>query len=140
MVGAITAGGLYFAVVFAVAFCLGVIRSLWIEPRLGAVSAVLAEAPVLLVLSWVACRRLVAHLQVPARIAQRAAMGAVALAVLLVAEAGVSVLLAGRTLEQHLALYREAAPRLGLAAQVLFALFPLIQMIGGSAANGRRAP
>lgn len=122
---ALLAGAIYFAAVFAAGFALGVLRTLVLEPWLGAVSAVLAELPVILAIAWVACARVLRRF--PLSGAGPVVMGTAAFALLMLAEAGISVLLAGRSLPQHLALYREAPHLLGLAGQVLFAAFPWIQ-------------
>lgn len=50
------AGAVYFAVVFTVAFGLGMVRVLFVVPRLGPMLAVLLEAPALLLVSLAACR------------------------------------------------------------------------------------
>lgn len=54
-------------------------------------------------------------------------MGAIAFLLLMGAEAGLSTLLAGRTLAEHLALYSQLPHQVGLAGQLAFALFPWIQ-------------
>lgn len=58
----------YFAVIFAMGFVLGVIRTLVIAPRTGATVAVLMEMPLMLAASWIVAHRIVrrAHLA-PAR-------------------------------------------------------------------------
>jgi len=127
MTAALRAGVTYFAIVFASGFVLGALRVLVIAPRLGEVGAVAAELPVMLALSWFVCRWLVRREAVAAAFGPRAAMGLVALALLLAAEAGVSILGFGRTLAGHLASYRAVGAQLGLAAQVAFAAFPLLQ-------------
>jgi hypothetical protein len=123
--GALAAGLRYFACVFAAGFALGVFRTLVLLPRMGAVPAVLIELPVILAAAWLICRHLLR--QFPLEIRGAAAMGLVAFVLLMLAEAGISLLLAGRTLAGHLALYAQAAHQLGLAGQVAFALFPLAQ-------------
>jgi ABC-type uncharacterized transport system permease subunit len=121
---AIIAGILYFAAAFALGFVLGTLRTLWLAPRLGAVAATALELPVMLAFSWLACGWFVRRWRVPDTLTARLAMGATAFVLLMIAEAGVSVLLLGRTVRDHFATYRELAPLLGLAAQIAFALFP----------------
>lgn len=125
------AGSAYFALVFALGFALGSVRTLWLAPRLGDTPAVALELPLMLAASWLSCRRIVLRFRVPDRPVPRLAMGGLALALLLGAEAGVAVLVLGRSLGEHLAGYRSGAARLGLAGQLLFALLPWIE--------GRRA-
>jgi hypothetical protein len=121
------AGIAYFAAVFAVGFLLGVIRVLFIIPRVGEMTAVLIEGPVILSISWIFCGRLLRRFAVPEAIGSRLAMGAIALILTLTAELGISLFLAGRTLPEHLELYRLTHVQIGLAAQTVFALFPAIQ-------------
>ncbi len=73
---AVVAGAAYFAVIFALGFVLGTVRTLFVQDRPGS-------------------GRLV------------------------------GVLLFGRTVQQHWALYRDASYAIGLAAQLAFALMPL---------------
>ena len=53
--------------------------------------------------------------------------GAIAFLLLMLAEAGLSTLLAGRSLADHLALYAQLPHQVGLAGQLAFALFPWMQ-------------
>jgi hypothetical protein len=124
---ALIAGAAYFAVVFAFGFALGTIRTLFVTPRLGELVAVAAETPAMLAASWWSCGWALRRLGVAPRSGDRWAMGGLALALLLIAEIGVSVLLAGRSVEQHFALYRELPAQIGLAAQLLFAVMPAVR-------------
>ena len=121
---AIQAGVTYFLTVFAIGFALGTIRVLLVIPRIGETNAVLLELPLMLALSWLVCGWLVRHFVVTQAIPQRLAMGAIAFALLLLAELAVSVLGLGRTPAEHLASYQALGAQLGLAAQILFALMP----------------
>jgi hypothetical protein len=56
-------------------------------------------------------------------------MGATAFALLMLGEAAISILLGGRSLAGHVALYAHAPHLLGLAGQVVFALLPLIRAL-----------
>jgi hypothetical protein len=132
MPAALRAGAGYFAIVFVVGFVLGTIRALVVVPRFGEANAVLIELPVMLALSWIVCASLVRRFAVPPRFAARVVMGGTAFALLMIAEAGVSMFGFGRTLAEHLSIYRTAGVRLGLAAQVAFALFPVLQAIVGA--------
>ncbi|EXI92322.1 MAG: hypothetical protein AW12_00681 [Candidatus Accumulibacter sp. BA-94] len=125
MLKALQAGCTYFAGVFAVGFLLGVLRTLVLVPRVGETVAVLIELPVILGASWLICRRILRQ----ASLSRAAAvvMGASAFALLMITELSISMLLANWSLAAHLALYAESAHRLGLAGQLAFALFPLVQ-------------
>ena len=56
---ALRAGAMYFALVFVCAFMMGVVRTLWLGPMLGATRAVLIEVPIVLTISWFAARFIV---------------------------------------------------------------------------------
>jgi hypothetical protein len=118
-------GILYVAAVFAAGFVLGVLRTLVLVPLLGELGAVLAELPVILTIAWLVCTRILRRwpLSPPAA----AAMGATAFLLLMLAEAGLSTLLAGRSLAEHLALYAQLPHQVGLAGQLAFAVFPWMQ-------------
>jgi hypothetical protein len=122
---ALSAGAIYFAAVFAAGFVLGVLRTLFVAPALGPMRAVMVELPLILTLSWVVSARILQRL--PLQGTEAMIMGASAFALLMVAEAGVSTGLGGRSLAQHLALYDEAPHLLGLAGQVAFACIPALR-------------
>jgi len=119
------AGIAYCGVVFAVGFVLGALRVTLVVPRLG--ETVALELPVILAISWMACRWLIVRFAVPADRNARLVMGATAFAVLMAAELGVSMIIFGRTLADHLDQYRTAPSLLGLTGQLAFAAFPLLQ-------------
>jgi len=76
---AIKAGLAYFAIVFTVAFLLGILRVFAVAPRLGETGAVLAEVPIILSASRLACGWLVRRLGASDR-GIRLAMGGTAFA------------------------------------------------------------
>lgn len=124
----IVAAALYFGVVFALGFALAFPRELLLKPQLGQTGAVLLELPVMLIASWLVCGHLIRRFAVPPSPVARLAMGGGALGLLLGAELMLSVLFFDRTLAEHLHTYRELASQLGLAAQCVFGLMPLIRM------------
>lgn len=121
------AGVAYFATIFAAGFTLGAIRTLFVAPRVGATLAVALELPLILTLAWMICRRLYRAFRVPHSRACAGAMGGVAFALLLGAEIGISMLLGARTIQEHFSLYGEPSHLLGLAGQIGFGLFPVLQ-------------
>lgn len=127
-VSPVWAGFLYFLLVFAVGFLIGTVRTLGIEAGLGVgrLMAVVIELPIMLGASWLVAGFVVRRLPVGDGLAPRLAMGGVAFLLLMAAEAGLSVVLMGRTLEAHVALYGEASHGLGLLGQVCFALIPVL--------------
>lgn len=123
------AGMAYFALVFAVGFLLGTLRVMVLVPRLGESAAVITELPLMLAVSWLACRWVVARFKVAPVVAPRAVLGAVAFALLMLAEVAVATLGFGRSLSEHVARYGEPSASLGLTAQVIFALLPSLQLL-----------
>jgi hypothetical protein len=103
------------------------VRVLLIIPRIGETSAVLVETPLMLAVSWIACGRVVWRFAVGRQWTERLGMGAAGFALLMAAEFALSFLAFGRTLAEHFAAYRTTAGTIGLAAQLAFAIFPLIR-------------
>lgn len=94
------AGVLYFAVIFGAGFVLGLIRILWLVPRLGTRVAELLEAPIMLVITIVAARWIVRRIVVPPTPPSRLGMGGVALCLLLIAEFTLVLWLLGLSIRQ----------------------------------------
>jgi len=122
---ALIAGSVYFGVLFALGFALGTVRVIVVAPRIGELAATMAEVPVMLLASWLACGWIVRRWSVPYRVSSRAAMGAWFLGLLLAAEALLGLTLFGRTGAAQWAALTSPAGLLGLAAQLAAALFPL---------------
>ena len=120
------AGALYAIIVFLIGFILGTIRVLLLVPRLGETTAVIIEAPIMLAASWFVCRWCVDRLSVRRTVPARSLMGFVAFVVLMSAKAGLGAVF-GRPLVDQLATYGTLSGAIGLAAQVIFALFPVMQ-------------
>lgn len=129
----VLAGTVYFALVFALGFLLGTVRTLFVQdaPGSGRLLGVLIELPLMLGASWVLCRYVIHRFSVASAVVARAVMGGLAFSLLLLAELLVGALIFGRTPGEHLALYRDASYALGLAAQAAFALMPMIQLRWG---------
>jgi hypothetical protein len=121
------AGALYAVIVFLVGFILGTIRVLLLAPRLGETTAVILEAPIILTASWFVCRWCVGRLDVGRAVPARSLMGSVAFMVLMSAEICMGAVF-GRSLVDQLAAYGSPAGAIGLAAQVIFAIFPVSQV------------
>jgi hypothetical protein len=130
---AFKAGLAYFATVFAVGFVLGALRVLVVVPRVGEMAGVLIELPIMLLVSWVVCGWLLNRFSVPYKPTLGVLMGAVAFALLMLAELWVSVFAFGRSLAEHFGSYRSLNAILGLAGQLGFAAFPYIRIKQGRA-------
>lgn len=123
------AGTSYFAIIFALGFLLGSVRTvtLGIWRDVDLIVAVMLELPIILAASWVCCGWIITRCSVPARHAHRLWMGLVAFGLLMAAETALALLLMGRSPTEHVASYREPAHVLGLAGQLAFAAFPLLR-------------
>jgi hypothetical protein len=121
----VKAGATYFAVVFAAGFVLGTVRVLLLIPRFGALPSVLLELPLMLAISWIACGWVLRRFQVPPRIAARLSMGAIAFALLMLAEVALSLGAFGGSMSDYLEELNTPHGLVGLAGQLLFALMPL---------------
>lgn len=129
MSAAIKAGVSYFAAVFVAGFLLGTIRVLVLTPHIDEVAAVLLELPLMLAFSWYASQWIAARFGDLDTLASRLAMGGSAFGLLMLGEAGVSILGFGRTPAEHVMNYATASAIIGLAGQIAFALFPAIQLL-----------
>jgi len=128
MTSALKAGFGYFAAVFAAGFLLGVARTLLIAPLTGDLAAVALELPLILTVSWVACGWAIRRHDVKSESGDRLVMGLTSFVLLMVAELAVSTLVAGRSLDQHLALYSSAPVLLGMCGQLVYAALPLMRL------------
>ena len=118
-------GSLYFALVFAAGFALGPIRIFWVAPRVGARTAELLEAPVMLVVSVFVARWIVRRLGVPRKPASRLGMGAIALGLMLLAEFTLVLWLRSVSIHQYLAERDPFAGTVYYATLGVFAVMPL---------------
>ena len=121
------AGLCYFLGVFAVAFCLGAVRTVAIETRVGATIAVLLETPIILVVSWWVSTLCIRRFDVGAAAADRVLTGAIAFTVLMLAEFTLSVALFDRSPADYAATFVSASGAIGLLAQIAFAAIPWLQ-------------
>ena len=118
---------------------MGTVRTLVIAPRIGELSAVAAEIPLMLLFSWVACKFVMGRYPRIKTARSALAVGGFALALLLTAEALLSIGLTGLSLGEHISLYREPPVQIGLLGQILFALLPFLRA-RASAGAATRAP
>jgi hypothetical protein len=120
------AGAVYFALVFGVGFLLGTFRVLLVVPRLGARTAELIEAPLMLAVTFLAARWTVCRLAVPPRWTRRLGMGGIALGLLLAAEFGVVLALRGLSLSEYFETLDPVSGTVYYALLGVFALMPLL--------------
>lgn len=116
-------GLFYFTAVFTIAFAMGVARALWIAPRLGSTAAVLLEVPILVVVSWIAARRLLRYKDFT--LSQRAASGAIAFTLTLASEAAFASILRAQGVSAWAAAILTPPGLVGLAGQLIFGAMPM---------------
>lgn len=125
MTQAIRAGLAYFALVFAVAFLLGTVRTLWIAPALGTTNSVLVELPMMLAVSWFIARWLVRRMAIKSD-KEQLTMGVMAFVILMLAELGLAVLLLNQTAGIWFGELFKLPGILGVLGQIGFGLMPLL--------------
>lgn len=126
MIGALRAGAVYFALVFAAGFSLGALRVLFVVPLVGARIAELAEMPIMLLAVILAARWTCRRLALPYVAAQRLVIGLIALSLLLLFEFTLVLRLRGMTIGDYVADFDPVAGGAYWAAQALFAAMPLL--------------
>lgn len=119
------AGAVYFALVFGAGFALGTLRVLLVVPRLGARTAELIEAPVMLAVTFLAARWTVRRLAVPPAWTGRLGVGGTALSLLLAAEFIVVLGLRKLSLREYFATLDPVSGTVYYALLVVFALMPV---------------
>ena len=115
----------YFALVFAAAFLFGALRVTLIAPQMGPLAAVALEVPLILGLSWIIAGRVLGRWPITTR--EAVAMGALAFALLMLAEFALAYTLFGQTPAAYAATFLTGPGALGLAGQIGFALFPALR-------------
>ncbi len=123
------AGVAYAVTVFAIGFLLGTARVLLLAPRVGSTIAVSIETPIILMASWCVSRIWMTRLAVGAEIRPRILVGAVAFVTLMILEVALSISLFHRSIGEYLTDLRSPAGAIGLAAQICFATFPLLNEV-----------
>lgn len=100
---AVLAALAYFGIAFGAGFALGVVRTLWVVPQVGARLAELMEMPFMLLVIVLAARWTVRQFAVPPTVSSRLAMGSAALGLLLVAEFTLVIGMQGQSIGENLA-------------------------------------
>ena len=118
----ITAGLVYFLLIFSLAFVMGVVRALVVAPRLGETTGVFLEIPILLIVSWLVARRLVRNRSFS--VAQLISVGAIALVMTMISEAMLANLIRSQSTVQWATELLTPLGLVGLAGQLGFAITP----------------
>lgn len=122
-----SAAAAYAAGVFAIGIVLGTLRLSVVAPAVGEFVATAIELPLMLGASWLMCGSVMRRFAVPIDIQARVTTGAVAFALLMAAEASISMPLLDRSFIEHVATYRDGAKQLGLVGKCIFALMPVLR-------------
>ncbi|MBL8701830.1 MAG: hypothetical protein JNK67_25835 [Alphaproteobacteria bacterium] len=125
--GAMKAGLVYFAIVFAVGAALGPLRELVLAPRLGELGALLVEAPAMLAATFLTAGWLVRRFALADRKAAALGAGLVAFAALSAVELLGAIALRGLAPSAYLARFATTPGLISLTLFVLFALMPAIR-------------
>ncbi|MFN3472702.1 MAG: hypothetical protein ACK4ZW_01525 [Blastomonas sp.] len=120
------AATVYVISLFALGFVLGTIRLLFATPWMGELGATLMEVPLMLAAAYFFCRRAIERWQVPPTLLACGAMALWFLVLLALFETLVGVALVGQTLAGAWSGLATPAGLIGLIAQILAALLPLV--------------
>ncbi|MDH3492495.1 MAG: hypothetical protein OEM82_03015 [Acidobacteriota bacterium] len=119
------AGSVYFLLVFAAGFALGVLRVLLLVPRLGEGTAELPEMPVMLVVVFFGARRAVKWFEIMG-LGVALGCGLIALGLLVTAELTLVLAIQGTTFAEYIASRDAVSFTAYLISLGLFAVMPLI--------------
>lgn len=119
------AAALYFGIVFGAGFLLGIVRTLWLVPRVGERTAELIEIPFMLVVVFLAARFVVRRTRMAGR-ARRLAAGALALSFLVLAEAALVSISREGSLAEYVASRDPVSGSAYVLALALFAAAPAV--------------
>jgi hypothetical protein len=125
MIRVTIAGTTYFLLVFAAGFGLGVLRVIWVTPRLGELAATLLEVPVMVAIAFFICRWVLRHWQVPPIPSLRGAMALWFLVLLVLFEWQIGERVFGRTPAEQWATLATPSGLVGLFGQITAALLPV---------------
>jgi hypothetical protein len=115
----------YFIIVFAFAFLTGVLRTIFLTPAVGATRAVMIEVPFIITVSWITARHIVRRYELHSAVS-KLSVGLTSFVLLMAAELSLAQFLNDQSPEQWAAALIVIPGVIGLAAQILFALMPLL--------------
>ena len=119
----LTRGLIYFAIVFAAGFLLGIVRTLLIVPTVGERNAELLEMPFMLVVI-IAAARFVVRRSAAASPAAFLLIGCIALGLLILAELMTIIALSGTSISQYIAQRDPVSGTVYLLMLLIFAAMP----------------
>ncbi len=113
----------YFLIVFAAGWVLGPLRIFFVEPRVGSLTAVSIEAPIMILISWLAARRMFAGGYEAGALV---GAGLIALGLMLGGEYLGAALLQGQTFEQFASGFFKPEGFITLDAFLAYGLMPIL--------------
>ncbi len=116
----------YFLLVYACGFATGVVREFLVTPRTGLTLALWIELPVMVGASFFAARYVLRRFRVSADVRDRAVLGVLSLALLILAEEAMSWALRGISVFTTWAGFPPLAAIANFAGLLLFTAMPLI--------------
>ena len=131
----VKAAATYFLLVFGAGFALGVVRQLFVGPRLGEMWAELLEMPLMAAVIVVAARWVMSRRAAPDARASRLAVGGLALAMLLAAEVLLIVGLRRMSIEEYVTTREPVSGAVYLGMLVVLAVMPAL--VGRQSASRR---
>lgn len=126
MGNAIRAGTVYVLALFALGFVLGTLRVMFVAPHFGPFVATLMEVPLMMAAAFFICRYVMTKFEVPQGFGARWIMVPCFLVLLGIFETVLGFAVFGQTLSQQWQAVASPAGALGLTAQVITSLFPLL--------------
>jgi hypothetical protein len=117
---------LYAASAFAVGFVLGTVRTLWVAPKLGALTAVSLEAPIVIAASWFVYSWIHRFLRLEINWGFALLLGLRAFVYLQFFEIAMFVFFFKRPLGDYMQSLKTPEGTVGLVAQGVFAIVPLL--------------
>ncbi len=127
--------GLYFGLTFAAGFVFGPIRIYVVEPRVGPLWAVIAEAPLMLVVMTLVARWVIRRGGMVWPLPHRVSIGVLALAMLLFAEGLMDIVTRGHSVREYLAHFVQPPGLVEAGLLVVFAAMPSLVGWVRTAAN-----
>lgn len=123
------AGIIYFLGIFLLGFILGVIRTIFLVPNIGILAGVVIEIPIMLTASWFFCKKLISFFSIKKDAAGLIFSGITAFAMLMTAEFVFAVFIFKQEVSFFFSNLLTPHGLLGLSAQIVFGIIPLIQKI-----------
>jgi len=114
----------YVARVFGAGFALGIVRELWVTPRVGVRAAELLELPLMLVITVLAARAVDRRWLTASGARMRVVVGLSALVLLLAAEVGLGMALRGLSVRDALLARDPVSGTAYYVSLMIFALMP----------------